>query len=84
MARSTSSTKIFSPPELTVTESRPSSMISPVGQVAGPVAGDGVADPVDGGKGAGRLLGIAQVAQWHVPRLGQPPVALVSRLAAPV
>jgi hypothetical protein len=29
MARSTSSTKIFSPPELTVTESRPSSSIWP-------------------------------------------------------
>ncbi len=29
MARSTSSTKIFSPPELTVTESRPSNWIAP-------------------------------------------------------
>ena len=36
-----------------------------VGQVPGPVAGDGVADPVDDGKGARRLLGVAQVAQRH-------------------
>ena len=32
MARSTSSTKIFSPPELTVTESRPEQLDLPVGQ----------------------------------------------------
>ena len=80
MARSTSSTKIFSPPELTVTESRPSSSICAVGQVPGPVARDGVADAVDHREGARRLVGVAEIPERHAPGLGQPPVALVARL----
>ena len=83
MARSTSSTKIFSPPELTVTESRPEQLDLPVGPVPGPVAGDGVADAVDHGEGARRLVRVAEIPERHVPGLGQPAVALVARLEHP-
>ena len=51
-----------------------------VGQHAGPVAGHGVADAVDGREGAGRLVGIAEVAERHPPGLGQPAELVVAGL----
>ncbi len=83
-AASTSSAKIFSPPELIVTESRPCSSIDPVGAQPGPVARHRVAHPVDHRVGARRLGRVAEVAERQPTALGQPAELGVAGVEQPV
>jgi acyl-CoA dehydrogenase len=75
IACSTSSAKIFSPPELIVTESRPSSSMMPSARETGAVAGHRVAHAVDDRERARRLLGVAEVAERHAPALASQPIS---------
>ena len=82
IASSTSSAKIFSPPELIVTASRPCSSTHAVGAQAGPVARHRVAHAVDHRVRARRLVGVAEVAERQPAALGQPAELVVAGRAA--
>ena len=71
MACSTSSAKIFSPPELMVTESRPRSSIEAVGAAAGPGrrAPSSARPSIDRERARG-LVGVAEVAERHAAAAG--------------
>ena len=82
-AISTSSAKIFSPPELIVTASRPCSSMLPSARQRARSPGIGVAHAVDDGVRARRLRGVAEVAERQPAALGQPADLVVAGRAAP-